>query len=104
MSPADARRAALRDFGRVDDAKEESRDARRVAFVENLLRDLRYTLRGLKREPMLLLTATASIALGAAGNLAVFSMARAIAFATPDYWCLAFCVQPWRTSHSSADK
>jgi predicted permease len=84
MTPADARRAALRDFGPVDDAKEESRDARRVAFAENLLRDLRYTLRGLKREPMLLLTATASIALGAAGNLAVFSMARAIAFGTPD--------------------
>jgi len=83
MSPSEARRAAARDFGGVEQVKEESRDARGVAVVENLIRDLRYTLRGLLRERLLLLAATTSIALGAAGNVAVFSLAREFVFATP---------------------
>src|SRR4051812_23935737 len=70
MSPPDARRAALVDFGGVEQVREDSRDARGVAIVENLVRDLRYSLRGLRREPLLLAAATISIALGAAGNVA----------------------------------
>ena len=100
MTPADARRIALRDFGRLDEVKEASRDARRVALVENLLRDLRYSLRGLVREPTLLLTATASIALGAAGNIAVFSLARELAFGSPDLRDPGGVVA-MRVSHSS---
>jgi predicted permease len=84
MSLADARRAARQDFGHVDSLKEEARDARGVAVIENLVRDLRYALRGLLREPMLLLTATASIALGAAGNIAIFSLAQELVFGRPD--------------------
>src|SRR5687768_2687610 len=84
MTPDDARRAARRAFGHVDSLKEEARDARGVAIVENLVRDLRYALRGLLREPMLLLTATASIALGAAANIAIFSLAKELVFGTPE--------------------
>jgi predicted permease len=84
MSPAEARRAAVSTFGGVEKVREESRDARGMAVLDNLLRDLRYTLRALLREPMLLVAATLSIALGAAGNIAVFSLARALVFAPPD--------------------
>ena len=84
MSPDDARFAALRDFGGVEQMKEEARDARGVAIIDNLVRDLRYTLRGLRREPMLLIAATVSIALGAGGNIAVFSLAREFLLAVPD--------------------
>jgi predicted permease len=83
MTPAEAQRTAVTDFGHLELLKEESRDARGVAVVENLLRDLRYTLRGLVREPTLLLTASVSIALGAAGNIAVFSLAKELVFASP---------------------
>ncbi|MEW5918058.1 MAG: permease prefix domain 1-containing protein, partial [Gemmatimonadota bacterium] len=83
MSPNDARYAAQRTFGNVDVTKEEARDTRRTATVENLLKDLRYTLRGLLRAPVLLITAAISIALGAVGNIAVFSLAREIPFITP---------------------
>jgi len=83
MSPAEARRAAMSTFGGLERVREESRDARGVAFVENFTRDLRYTLRALLREPMLLLAATVSIALGAGGNIAVFSLAREVIFAPP---------------------
>src|SRR6185436_16147218 len=54
MSRAEARRAAVSTFGGVENVREEARDARGVAIVENLGRDLRYTLRALLREPMLL--------------------------------------------------
>jgi putative ABC transport system permease protein len=84
MSPEEARRVALANFGGVENVREEARDARGVNVVENVARDLRYTLRALKREPMLLVAATVSIALGAAGNIAVFSLARAFVLAPPD--------------------
>src|SRR5687768_2631486 len=84
MTPDAARLAALRTFGGVEQMKEEARDARGVALIENLARDLRYTFRGLLREPMLLLAAASSIALGAGGNIAVFSLARELLLAAPD--------------------
>jgi predicted permease len=82
--PAAARRAAVLGFGHLEEVKEASRDTRGVALVENLLRDARHAFRSLLRAPMLLVTATASIALGAAGNIAVFSLARELAFGSPD--------------------
>ena len=84
MSPDNARFAALRAFGGMEQMKEQARDARGTAVIDNLARDLRYTLRGLLREPMLVLAATASIALGVGGNLAVFSLAKDLLFAPPD--------------------
>src|SRR5262245_44584273 len=84
MSRDEARRVALSTFGGVEKTREDARDARGVAFLENLRRDLRHTLRGLLREPMLVVAATVSIGLGATGNIAVFSLARAFVFALPD--------------------
>ncbi|MGQ0648427.1 MAG: permease prefix domain 1-containing protein [Gemmatimonadaceae bacterium] len=82
MGPDEARFAALRAFGGVDQMKEEARDARGIALIDNLTRDLRYSLRGLRRQPMLLLAATTSIALGVGGNIAVQSCQRAAALRT----------------------
>ena len=84
MTAAEAKRVARATFGGVQSVREEARDARGVAVIENLLRDLRYTLRALLHEPMLLIAATLSIALGVGGNIAVFSLARAVIFAPPD--------------------
>ena len=53
MSPAEARAAALREFGPVAVIEEQCRDTRRVALVEHVGQDLRYTLRSLLRQPML---------------------------------------------------
>ena len=100
MSQDEARRAALATFGGFESVREEARDARGVAVIENLLRDFRYTLRALVREPMLLVAATLSIALGVGGNIAVFSLARAVAFAPPDARDPASLVNA-RVSHGS---
>ena len=83
MPPAEARRLAHSTFGGVENVREESRDARGTAVIENLVRDARHTLRALGKEPMLLVAATISIALGVAGNIAVLSLAREFVFAPP---------------------
>jgi putative ABC transport system permease protein len=83
MTAEQARYEALRTFGGVDRMKEEARDARSVSVIENVARDLRYTLRGLRHDPMLLVAAATSIALGVGGNLAVYTLAQNIIFTTP---------------------
>ena len=84
MSAEQARFEAMRTFGGVDRVKEEVRDMRGVSVIENVARDLRYTLRGLRHDPMLLVAAATSVALGVGGNIAVYSLAREFLFTTPD--------------------
>ena len=51
MSAGDARRAALRSMGGVEQRKEECRDTRRVRVIENACQDLRYALRLMRHSP-----------------------------------------------------
>jgi putative ABC transport system permease protein len=83
MSPAEARRAALRSFGSVTSVEELCRETRRVRRLENIGRDLRLAVRGLARQPGLLATAAVSIALGVGANLTIFSIANSFLLATP---------------------
>jgi putative ABC transport system permease protein len=83
MSPADARAAAVRAFGPVGLIEERCRDTRRVAFIENVAQDLRYTLRSLLRQPTLMAAAVLSIAVAVGANTAIFSLASELMFAMP---------------------
>jgi predicted permease len=78
MSPTEARRAALRDFGGVAKFTEASRDARRTNFVENLLQDVRFGARMLRKNPAFTFFAVAVLAIGIAANSAIFSIADAV--------------------------
>ncbi len=83
MSPEDARAAAQRAFGSVMLVEEQCRDTRRVAFVEHLGRDLRYALRSLVRQPMLVVAAASSIAVAVGANTTIVSLVTEVLFAQP---------------------
>src|SRR5436190_7732501 len=83
MNPEQARAAAMRAFGPVALVEEQCRDARRVAIVQNLAQDLRYSLRSLRQQPMLVGAATLSIALATGANTTIFNLATQIVFGAP---------------------
>jgi putative ABC transport system permease protein len=84
MSPAAARAEARRSFGPVAAVEDACRDTRRVSFVQNLAQDLRYGLRSLLKQPLLILAATASIGVGVGANTLIFSLASELILAVPD--------------------
>ncbi len=73
MNPVEARQAALRSIGGLDQAKEECRDTRSVSFIENFFQDLRFGFRMLRRTPGFSLLAILCLTLGIGANAAVFS-------------------------------
>ena len=80
MSPADARREALRTFGGVEQTKEIYRDQRGFPLLETTLQDLRFGLRMLRRSPGFSLLAILYLTFGIGANAAVFSWVEGISF------------------------
>src|SRR5262245_48111485 len=61
MSETAARREAMQQFGPRELLKEECRDIRQVHLVENLVRDIGFSIRLLRKSPGFTLTAVASL-------------------------------------------
>jgi macrolide transport system ATP-binding/permease protein len=73
MSPREARWAALRAIGDFEQRKEECRDQRGLNMFDNLINDIRFALRQLRKDVEFTATAIAMLALGICASVAIFA-------------------------------
>ena len=74
LSPTEARRAARQAFGSIERIREDHRDKRSVRWMETFVKDLRYGLLLLRRDPGFAFVAIAVMAIGIGANTAMFSL------------------------------
>jgi putative ABC transport system permease protein len=80
MTPDEARRAARIRLGGVESVKETVREQRGFPIIDSFLRDVRYSLRGLRRDRAFALTAIVTLALAIGLNVTVFAVMNTMLF------------------------
>jgi putative ABC transport system permease protein len=85
MTLEDARTAAHREFGGVEQTKEAYRDRRGVPFFDSLALDFRFAFRMLAKNPAFALVAIITLALGIGATTAVFSVVDRLLFRSLPY-------------------
>src|SRR6266496_1030104 len=81
MDRKEAERRAFLEFGNVPQIEEACRDVH-GRWLEDLAKDLRYTVRTLRRNPGFSIVAVVSLALGIGANAAIFTLINAVMLRT----------------------
>jgi len=85
MAPEEARYAALRSFGGVDQVKEQCREVRRMKFIETVCQDIRFAVRTLSKNLGSTAVVVLSLALGIGANSTMFSVINAVLLRPLDF-------------------
>jgi putative ABC transport system permease protein len=85
MSPLDARQAAMRKFGSVPSAADQSREASGWLWPEHLGQDVRFALRSFRKDAGFTVVALLSLMLGIGASIALFSVVYGVLIAPYPY-------------------
>jgi len=80
VSPEEARRLAILEFGGVERMREQCHEQRPGWWLSTVAQDARYALRGFRRNPLFAFTVLATLTLGIGATTAVFSVVDRILF------------------------
>ena len=78
LSPVEARRQAVLEFGAVEAIKEDYRAQRGLPLLETLIQDTRHALRRLRNAPAFTITTVLTLALGIGATTSIFTLAHAV--------------------------
>ncbi|HUL53661.1 MAG TPA: ABC transporter permease, partial [Opitutaceae bacterium] len=104
MSADEARYAARRQFGGVDQIKETARDQRGWVWLEQLGKDFQLAGRTLRKSPGFTAVAVSLLSLGIGANSAFFSLFKAHALAPFPYANPGRIVQLWGARESMVER
>ena len=104
LSRDEARRAAYRDLGGLEQTREMVRDRRGLPFLETLGRDIRFGTRLLAKTPGFTAAAVCTLALGIGANAAIFSVVDAVLFQSLPYPDPHQLVSIWEVSQKGGDR
>jgi predicted permease len=80
MAPVEARRQALIEFGGMERTREQCHEQRPGWWLETVEQDVRYALRGFRRNPVFTVAVIATLAVGIGATTSVFSVVDRILF------------------------